>query len=64
MVQHLVKNELEKYLKAMTTLDIVMIPKEDAWLRLSSFAKKESVMKKNNKQIKKRNNQNDRVKIC
>ena len=43
MVQHLVKNELEKYLKAMIMLDIVMIPKEDAWLRLSSFSKKESV---------------------
>ncbi len=41
MVQYLARRELEKYLKAMTMLDIVMISKEDAWLRLISFSKKE-----------------------
>ena len=43
MVQYLARRELEKYLKAMTMLDIVMISKEDAWLRLISFSKNEKV---------------------
>lgn len=41
MVQYLARRELEKYLKAMTMLDMVMISKEDAWLRLISFSKNE-----------------------
>ncbi len=41
MVQYLAKKELEKYLKAMTILDIVMASKEEAWLRLISFHKQE-----------------------
>lgn len=41
MVQYLTRKELEKYLKAMTKLDIVMNSKKDAWLRLISFSKKE-----------------------
>lgn len=43
MVQYLTRRELEKYLKAMTMLDMVMISKEDAWLRLISFSKNEKV---------------------
>lgn len=41
MVQYISKRELERYLKAMAILDIVMISKEDAWLRLFSCSKEE-----------------------
>ena len=41
MVQYLAKKELEKYLKAMTILDVIMASKEEAWLRLISFHKQE-----------------------
>ena len=41
MVQYITRRELERYLKAMAILDIAMISKEDAWLRLVSFSKKE-----------------------
>lgn len=37
MVQYLAAKELEKYLKAMTILDIVMQAKDDAWLRRICF---------------------------
>ena len=40
MVQYLAKKELEKYLKAMTILDVIMASKEEAWLRLISFHKR------------------------
>lgn len=43
MVQYITRKELEKYLKAMAMLDIVMVSKKDAWLRLVSFSKEEKV---------------------
>lgn len=41
MVQYLTKKELEKYLKAMVILDVVMTSKKEAWLRLISLHKQE-----------------------
>ena len=42
MIQYVTKKELEKYLKAMTILDVIMVPEEDEWLRLTSFHKYEN----------------------
>lgn len=37
------RKELERYLKAMAMLDIIMLSKEKAWLRLISFSKNEKL---------------------
>lgn len=34
MTQYITRNDLKKYLNAMAALDVVMTPKEQAWLRL------------------------------
>lgn len=37
MEKYITRTDLEKYLKAMAILDIIMVPKEDDWLRLVSY---------------------------
>ena len=43
MVKYISKNELEKYLKCMTILDIVMLSEDEAWLRHMSYYKDENM---------------------
>ena len=49
MVQYITRRELERLLKTMAILDIVMISKEKSWLRLVKFSKKEEEFKEKSK---------------